>query len=423
MKLLSLLLMKTRFVLCSFLFISLALHASKKPDTETFTVNIKYSGKLSLSNYPVVVSLKGYPWVSCSSVYFNDKELPSQLDDLDGDGINDEMCFLAELKGGQSYNYKVVLKKQGTQKTYASRTYAELLLRNPKIKEKNKQDLYIQQIEVGKELKDSYHLLHHHGVAFENELIALRIYFDKRQTLDLYGKKRLGLELHETQFYTTKEQSLQGFGDDILWTGNSMGLGALRGWDGRKEQMLEDVAYRGQRIVTQGPVRTIIELTDRGWLWKSGERRICLTERYTLYAGHRDLSVEAWINPEEKRLRFATGLMHISGAEKLSDHKGLRGLWGKNWPSKDTTACKLETLGMGIYVPKDYLQEELACDSINDAYVLAPIMGHLKYYLTYSSDNETYGFHQAQDWFAYLKKWKEQLFCLPQVRIMDRHPR
>ena len=150
MKLLSVLLMKTRFVLCSFLFISLALHASKKPDTDTFTVNIKYSGKLSLSNYPVVVSLKGYPWVSCSSVYFNDKELPSQLDDLDGDGINDEMCFLAELKGGQTYNYKVVLKKQGTQKTYASRTYAELLLRNPKIKEKNKQDLYIQQIEVGK---------------------------------------------------------------------------------------------------------------------------------------------------------------------------------------------------------------------------------------------------------------------------------
>ena len=165
MKLLSVLLMKTRLVLCSFLFISLALHASKKPDTETFTVNIKYSGKLSLSNYPVVVSLKGYPWVSCSSVYFNDKELPSQLDDLDGDGINDEMCFLTELKGGQTYNYKVVLKKQGTQKTYASRTYAELLLRNPKIKEKNKQDLYIQQIEVGKELKDSYHLLHHHGVA------------------------------------------------------------------------------------------------------------------------------------------------------------------------------------------------------------------------------------------------------------------
>lgn len=78
---------------------------------------------------------------------------------------------------------------------------------------------------------------------------------------------------------------------------------------------------------------------------------------------------------------------------------------------------------MGIYVPKDYLQEELACDSINNAYVLAPIMGHLKYYLTYSSGNEMYGFHQAKDWFAYLKKWKEQLLCLPQVRIMGRHPR
>ena len=414
---------KTKYIISSFLFICLALQASGKSEADTLTVNINYSGKTSWPDYPVVISLKDYPWVSCVSVCFDNKELPCQLDDLDGDGIYDEMCFLANLKRKGNYNYKVMLERRGVQKTYAPRTYAELLLKNPKIKEKNKQDLYLQQIEVGKNLKDSYHLLHHHGVAFENELIALRIYFDKRQTLDLYGKKHLGLESQETQFYTTKEQLQQGFGDDILWTGNTMGLGALRGWNDRKELMLEDVEHRGQRIVSQGPVRTIVEMTDRGWLWKKDERRICLTERYTLYAGHRDFSVEAWMNPEDERLRFTTGLMHISGAEELSDHKGLRGLWGKNWPTKDTTACKQETLGMGIFIPAEYLKEELACDSINDAYVLAPIKGHLKYYLTYSSDNETYGFHQAKDWFAYLKKWKEQLLCLPQVRIMGRHPR
>ena len=324
------------------------------------------------------------------------------------------------MKRSGTYTCKVVLSKVGTQKDYPLRTYAELLLTNPKVKDKTKQNLYIRQLVVTKELEDSYHLVHHHGIAFENELIALRIYFDKRQTLDLYGKKRMGLELHDTQFYTTQEQRLQGYGEDILWTGNSMGLGALRGWSNGKAQMLDDVVHRGQRIVCHGPVRTIVEMSDGGWLWKQGQR-VNLTERYTLYAGHRDICVEAWVVPGAEGLRFATGLMHMAGASKLSDHKGLRGLWGTNWPAKDTTTCTQETLGMGIYVPAAYLQKELACDGLDDAYVLAPVNGHLKYYLTYSADKETYGYHQACDWFAYLKQWKALLLAQPRIKISRRH--
>ena len=330
------------------------------------------------------------------------------------------MCFLVDLKRSGTYTCKVVLSKVGTQKDYPLRTYAELLLTNPKVKDKTKQNLYIRQLVVTKELEDSYHLVHHHGIAFENELIALRIYFDKRQTLDLYGKKRMGLELHDTQFYTTQEQRLQGYGEDILWTGNSMGLGALRGWSNGKAQMLDDVVHRGQRIVSHGPVRTIVEMSDGGWLWKQGQR-VNLTERYTLYAGHRDICVEAWVVPGAEGLRFATGLMHMAGASKLSDHKGLRGLWGINWPAKDTTTCTQETLGMGIYVPTAYLQKELTCDGLDDAYVLAPVNGHLKYYLTYSADKETYGYHQACDWFTYLKQWKALLLAQPRIKISRRH--
>ena len=412
--------MKTKTILCFFLFSVLSLKAFGEAEADTIIVNIDYSYDRPWLNYPVVVSLKDYPFTTSSRVYFEGKELPSQLDDLEGDGINDEMCFLVDLKRSGTYTCKVVLSKTGTQKDYPLRTYAELLLTNPKVKDKTKQNLYIRQLVVTKELEDSYHLVHHHGIAFENELIALRIYFDKRQTLDLYGKKRMGLELHDTQFYTTQEQRLQGYGEDILWTGNSMGLGALRGWSNGKTQMLDDVVHRGQRIVSHGPIRTIVEMSDGGWLWKQGQR-VNLTERYTLYAGHRDICVEAWAVPVAEGLRFATGLMHMAGVSKLSDHKGLRGLWGTNWPAKDTTTCTQETLGMGIYVPAAYLQKELACDGLDDAYVLAPVNGHLKYYLTYSADKEAYGYHQAYDWFAYLKQWKAQLLGQPRIKISRRH--
>lgn len=96
------------------------------------------------------------------------------------------------------------------------------------MKEKNSQNIYLDAVSVDAQTKNPYNVLHHHGVAFENELLAVRIYMDKRQTLDLYGKFHKGLELKQTQFYPSKEQKAAGFGDDVLWVGNTFGLGAFQ---------------------------------------------------------------------------------------------------------------------------------------------------------------------------------------------------
>ena len=402
------------------LFISLG--SMSKPSIDTLIVlvtcpKLDYDG-----DYPVIISLKDYPSVTRSIVYSDNIELPSQLDDLDGDGINDELCFFANVKKKQKYSFQVILEKCGEPKRYSPHTYAELLLKNPKIKEKNKQDLFIQQIVVGKDLDDSFHLLHHHGVAFENELIALRVYFDKRQTLDLYGKKRKGLEIKDTQFYPNKQQLLDGYGDDILWAGNALGLGTLHGWVECKEQLLDDVEYRGQRIVCQGPIRTIVEVTDKGWLWKKGENRINLKQHFTLYAGCRDVVFEAWLNPLNDSIRFFTGLQHLLNGKEYSDHEGLRGNWGKSCNPTDSIMAHAQMLGMGIFVPDEYLCQEMPCDSLNDAFIISPQNGYLRYYLTYSSDKESYGFHQAQSWFSYLRRWKELLAHPIRVDVTCKNP-
>ena len=400
----------------------MSLESMSKPSFDTLTVLVTCPKFDYDGNYPVIVSLKDYPLVTRSIVYSDNTELLSQLDDLDGDGINDELCFFANVKKKQKYSFQVILKKDGEPKRYSPHTYAELLLKNPKIKEKNKQDLFIQQIVVGKDLDDSFHLLHHHGVAFENEWIALRIYFDKRQTLDLYGKKRKGLEIKDTQFYPNKQQLLDGYGDDILWAGNALGLGALHGWIDSKEQLLDDVEYRGQRIVCQGPIRTIVEVTDKGWLWKKGENRISLKQRFTLYARSRDVIFEAWLNPLNDSIRFFTGLQHLLNGKEYSDHEGLRGNWGKSCNPTDSIMAHAQTLGMGIFVPDEYLCQEMPCDSLNDAFIIAPQNGYLRYYLTYSSDKESYGFHQAQSWFSYLRRWKELLAHPIHVDVICKNP-
>lgn len=196
----------------------------------------------------------------------------------------------------------------------------------------------------------------------------------------------------------------------------------MRGWVECKEQFLDDVECRGQRIVCQGPIRTIVEVTDKGWRWKKGENRISLKQRFTLYAGSRDVIFEAWLNPLNDSIRFFTGLQHLLNGKEYSDHEGLRGNWGKSCNPTDSIMAHAQTLGMGIFVPDEYLCQEIPCDSLNDAFIIAPQNGYLRYYLTYSSDKESYGFHQAQSWFSYLRRWKELLAHPIRVDVICKNP-
>lgn len=344
-------------------------------------------------------------------------DIPSQVDDIDQDGRPDELAFVADFKAKESRVFSIILSDKEAPNAYTPRTFAQLTLRNPKIKEKNKHDIYLTDIFFSSETKDPFHVMHHHGVAMESDLIALRIYFDHRQTPDLYGKINKGLEMHDTQFYTTAEQRAKGYGDDILWVGNTFGFGAFRGWDGQKPTMLANVKSRGQRIIATGPIRTIVELVDRGWQPDGTNIRTTATIRYTLWAGHRDLQCDVLFDrdidkkPQTRDLCFSTGLINMKGSTEIPDNKGLRGLWGTDWPvaEKDSVGHKRETVGMGIYIPDAYRKQVLPADKDNYGYVIAPHDGRITYHLAYTSDNETFGYHDLTAWTAFLKDWKREL--------------
>ena len=252
----------------------------------------------------------------------NGIEIPCQLDDINGDRVADELFFLTTLKKKAKQTYTIVLSDTDAPRRYEPRVYADLMLTNKKIKESNKQDLYISQLTVDRGV-NPYWMLHHHGCAFENELVAYRIYFDHRQTVDIYGKYRKGLELKDTQFYPDDTQKAAGYGDDVLWVGNTFGLGTLRGWDGTAPTMVEDVEHRGQRIVARGPLRTIIEVTDEDWLPSGAAQPVTMTTHYTLYAGRRDCRVDVCFSRDVPDLRFATGIINVKNSTEFNDNADL----------------------------------------------------------------------------------------------------
>ncbi len=406
--------MKRNILLISLLVISvLSLQA------QSFSITVTNPAKTDKKDAPVVLQLKDYTsdQVRSAVVKHNNQEIPSQLDDLNCDGIYDELCFLTDIKKKDQLTFDIVLSDKGRQKKYPSRVYVDMMLSNKKIKESNKQDLYISQLTV-ENGTNVYSMLHHHGAAFESELVAYRIYFDHRQTVDIYGKYRKGLELKETQFYPDNTQKAIGYGDDVLWVGETLGLGSFRGWNGDSPTMLTDVDHRSQRIIASGPLRTIVEVTDQGWAVNSpkafegnDDERITVTSLYTLYAGHRDCSVDITFTGERPQQLFSTGLIIVKNSTEFTDNKGLRGCWGIDWPvsEKDSAGHKRETVGLGICIPQKYLISEQPANKNNYAYVVAPQNHFMHYDIIFTSDNESFGYHSDKEWYYFLKEWKKAL--------------
>src|SRR5262249_582907 len=157
-------------------------------------------------------------------------ELPSQPDDLDGDGKYDEIAFQIDLKPRQTrlvtIAYGDTATMQRLRSDYPKRTAAKFTMKFD-------------------------------GLGWESEATAWRIYFDKRNAIDVWGKRRPGLylEMFGAPEYVYHWES--PLGRDIYRIGDAIGIGAVAALADGKAVRVSDVADRKWRIISAGPVRTI----------------------------------------------------------------------------------------------------------------------------------------------------------------------
>lgn len=402
------------FLLTSLLWLA-ALCASAQEDL-TLTVELKNTWDKTRQDAPAVIRLAdlqaGFP-IRSAVVRDARQEIPSQLDDLHGDLLPDELAFVIDLPARGTRQVTVTLSATKTQKTYPPRVFAQMLVRDTK---KGKH-APVQSITVPG-TTNFYNMLYGHGPMFESELVGYRIYFNEKQTIDPYGKFNKGLELEKSQFYPNDAQLAQGFGDDVLLVGNSCGVGTLKGWDGQKATHVKPIAGRTERILASGPIRTVVEVEVKGWAYQGSE--LSMTQRYLLYAGHRDLRIETTFARPLRNEVFCTGVQDIMGNETVaySDHQGLAGSWGRHWPVTDTVKYAKETIGIATYIPRKYVLQEVK-DADNYLYTLsAPGQTGFHHYTMFTSRKETFGYSTAEEWFAYLQEWKDELEHPVEINIL-----
>lgn len=207
-------------------------------------------------------------------------ELPSQSDDLNGDNKADELAFEIALEPHQT---RIVTVTFGD---------PDRIYRLRSDYQQRADALFSTKIE---------------GIGWESDRAAYRLYFDSRNAIDVYAKRRYTLQLpmFATPDYNYHAESPDG--RDIFRVGGTLGLGGVGALVDGKIVRVSDVASRKWRIIASGPVRTIIELTYEGW--KVGGTTMTLRSLITQWAGDRGFT-------HKVTLEGGTGLSFVTGMPK-----------------------------------------------------------------------------------------------------------
>lgn len=340
---------------------------------------------------------------------------PWQLDDMNGDGRADQLVLLLDLAPSETRRLTVELSEAPSEAKFAPRTYAYM-----RLNDKNQKHPKINAIcfPGTTDTKLTYGSIYGHGAVVEGERNAYRVYMDNRQSVDLYSKNTPRLELDETGFYTTREQLAKGYGRDVLWAGNSVALGSFRGWRNEAPALIDTVLTRAQRIVTTGPIRSVIEVTDRAW--QINGRKVDMTQRYTMTAGQPGVEVEIRLSPDGAKELYCTGVQKL-----MTDNVGAISpdgwawSWGSNLPDKAMPELT-DTLGLGIYVPAPYLAS-VREDELNYLTLLRPDRdGAIRYFFTAGALRTEGNPTSAEAWSKAVEAWKDELCNPVKVKVLKK---
>ena len=210
---------------------------------------------------------------------FSGKLIPSQVDDLDGDGNWDEVALLIDMHANEYIETEIELVAENDYPGFEKRTNIRLGI--------EQEDGSYQEVDKYKAIPytEPFKIIAQgESVSWENDKIAFRVYFDCRNVKDLFGKLKPEMIIDDIHTPVIPDYHvLNDWGMDVLHCGSSLGSGgiALMRNDSLIRLGSTDV-YEYEKIV-EGPIRSVFDLKYSGWQ-VDGEQ-LEAVERITIYPG------------------------------------------------------------------------------------------------------------------------------------------
>ena len=256
--------------------------------------------------------------------------------------------------------------------------------------------------------------------------MAYRIYFDKKQTIDPYCKRTPQLELAQSHWYPNDSLLAAGYGDDILRVSGTVGVGSVKYWNGQKMVHIEPINERSQRIVSQSHNKATIEVAVKGWEIPLNNyplndfsqhstlntQLLDMSVQYTLRASHRDMRCDVTLSEAVEGLCTGVQTIPAKGGKDtvtvILPNGILLASWGTDWPVNDSAKYAKETVGLGVFIPKEFAGE-IVHDKQNNLCLLKGTTPH--FYLTCvgaTKENHPVATN-ATEWLIYLRRWAKHL--------------
>lgn len=311
---------------------------------ETFVIERNDLGAQQTALVPVVISTLG-------------DTIPSQLDDIDRDGEWDELSFEYTLSANEEDKLVIKWTSPAEYPVFPMRTN----IRYGKVTSPGKIEELRADFHTNKEaLRKTRYPYQLDGVAWENDKMGFRLYFDGRNSRDVFGKRipemvldtvGIGYDGYPTNSYQVPNK----WGRDVLNVGKSFGLGglALASSDtiiplgdietGRRDNVDTSV----YQLIIEGPVRSVFRIVHKGW--HVGQEKIDITQEVTIWGGKYYYENKVLAKAIPSGFNLITGIVRNRNREPLETEKN-KSFYAMLTHDQQTTDPRTY-MGMALIIP------------------------------------------------------------------------
>ncbi len=429
-------------VLSASLTVALILSAAPAPAAE---LTLRNPAPIPRAEWPVVLTRaqledRGVTVAAGQAILVSDagKPIPSQMDDLDGDGKFDELVFLATIAPEATHSYDLKAVPAADLPKFPIRASALLMAKTGGQWRDGK---YIggKAVSVDRDVMPAEQVPYSgfyafEGVGWESDKIAYRLHLDPRNTIDCFGKlvdRMILPEVDPKADVPTSPPSppyihMQPWGSDTLWALSSLGIGSLGAVQGSGANLaIEGVtvaAGRTTEILARGPVRAIVRVTYDDW--KTSQGTFDVTHELLIYAGQQWFENRITVAGAEKDVTLASGFARhlpdllIAGDRQMS--------WMATHGNQEAHQ-QGDNLGLAVIWPRHEMPAGMNTGSDGKSYYF-PFVARpgrpVSYYALAAWDRADPQFKQRNDFMAYVDtladNFAEPIQVMPAATLSER---
>lgn len=306
----------------------------------------------------------------------NNRPIVVQHDDLNGDGLWDEIAFLQTFSGNEQKEINLTVSEHPA-------TIKAQVLANVRHRRKNKDNTFgdnlLEDSVLGTQLPTDFSKqplppFLTEGPAWENDKVGFRIYFDSRNAKDIWGKTTPQMILNEVGLDTANNYHKQAdWGMDVLKVGKSLGAGSLALAVPQADGSTKLVRLGGGNFkkvryqqMANGPVRAICRLTYSDWKISTTSKLVQVQEDISIWGGQYFYQSTISLKNVPTKAQLVTGIVNLHTQKPYQFIESTKAL---TLYSFDKQSENNDNLGMAITVSKS-LSPTLGISPNTDADIL-----------------------------------------------------